>query len=180
MREIVKLTLGLALFAAISAALLAFCNEKTKSTIEKQAETKRLALSQKLLHLEDGEELENCDTQGHFVCYAVKDGVRTKVVTDAKSPNGYGGEITIMVSADREGNILDFAAFKHSETPGLGAKIQGEDFAAKICVQKVTSNWRVKKDGGDVDGITSATISSRAVCEAIASVRDILNFGESK
>ncbi len=83
---------------------------------------------------------------------------------------GFGGNVEIMVGFDNDLKIINTQVLKHGETPGLGDKMS-----------KKKSNWsnqfngknpkgfklKVKKDGGDVDAITAATISSRAFCDAL-------------
>jgi len=91
-------------------------------------------------------------------------GVAFKVV----APDGYSGNITVMVGIDPEGTVAGVEILNHSETPGLGDKIAQPAFKA-IFVGKTLLNadWRVKKDGGEFDQITGATISPRAVVGAV-------------
>lgn len=91
----------------------------------------------------------------------------------AISKNGFGGNIVVMIGFDPEGNILGYNVLDCSnETPGLGAKMpdwfqeggKGNVIKMNPGKNKVT----VKQDGGEVDAITAATISSRAFTDAIA------------
>jgi len=97
-------------------------------------------------------------------------GVAFKVV----APDGYSGNISVMVGVDPEGKVAGIEILSHSETPGLGDKIALPEFK-KIFVGKTLLNadWRVKKDGGEFDQITGATISPRAV---VGAVRNGLEF----
>lgn len=85
-------------------------------------------------------------------------------------PQGYGGPIPITVGLDLEETITGIriasAAEGLKETPGLGVKITEPDFTKQF-IGKVVSNVNIRKDGGEIDGITAATISSRAVCSGI-------------
>ena len=85
-------------------------------------------------------------------------------------PQGYGGSIPITVGLDLDGEItgvrIASAAEGMKETPGLGAKITEKDFIEQFKGKKA-SEVPLKRDGGEVDAITAATISSRAVCEGI-------------
>jgi electron transport complex protein RnfG len=86
------------------------------------------------------------------------------------APNGYSGEIEIMVGVDTAGVVQGIAILQHRETPGLGAKIETEDFR-NLYKNKSLSDpevWDVTKDGGTFRQITGATISSRAVTHAVA------------
>ena len=85
-------------------------------------------------------------------------------------PQGYGGPIPITVGIDLDGKITGIriasAAEGMKETPGLGAKITEKDFIEQFTGKDV-SEVPLKKDGGEIDAITAATISSRAVCDGI-------------
>jgi electron transport complex protein RnfG len=83
---------------------------------------------------------------------------------------GFGGEIRLMVGFGPDGSITDIAVVKHSETPGLGDKMQQSksDFHVQFMGKNPeTFKLAVKKDRGDVDAITASTISSRAYCDAV-------------
>lgn len=97
-------------------------------------------------------------------------GIAFKVI----APNGYSGNITVMVGVNLEGTVAGIEILSHNETPGLGDKIELPVFKG-IFVGKNLENadWRVKKDGGEFDQITGATISPRAV---VGAVRNGLEF----
>lgn len=85
-----------------------------------------------------------------------------------KSGKGYSGDIWIMVGFNINGEIQNVFVIEHKETPGLGSKMTGPTFANQFLGKNPEQmNLKVKKDGGDVDAITGATISSRAYSEAI-------------
>ena len=167
MRDILKLTLELTLIAAISAGLLAFVSTRTKPARDRAAEAKRLDAVRKVLHITDGETFRHDDARDVYL--VEKDGHAVKVAAESVSQHGYGGAVRIVVAADSSGAVIDFAVVEATETPGLGAKIASEGFISGLRGKKVDADWRVRQDGGEVDAVTSATISSRAVCEAIAS-----------
>ncbi len=84
------------------------------------------------------------------------------------SDQGYSGRIEVMVGLDVHGSIREVQILSHRETPGLGSKITAGDFLDQFAGQHPAQfDLRVTKDGGGVDGISGATISSRAVGEAI-------------
>lgn len=92
---------------------------------------------------------------------------------------GFGGKVIIMFGFDLEGNITGYNVLDCSnETPGLGAKIpdwfQKGQKGDVIGKNPSTNNLTVSKDGGEVDAITAATISSRAFCDAIAQAASVL------
>lgn len=95
-------------------------------------------------------------------------------------PQGYGGSIPITVGLNLDGKItgvrIASAAEGMKETPGLGAKITEKDFIGQF-IGKKDSEVSLKKDGGEIDAITAATISSRAVCEGIkAGIEKYANY----
>jgi len=85
-----------------------------------------------------------------------------------RSREGYGGRIEIMLGVDPQGTILGVEILSHLETPGLGSKITKKSFRQQFIGRSLEdTKWAVRKDGGDIDQITGATISPRAVVKAI-------------
>lgn len=77
-------------------------------------------------------------------------------------------QIRIVVGFSPEGNIINTSVVQHKETPGLGTKMSSEKFKAQFQNKNPeTFLLKVKKDGGNVDAITAATITSRAFCDAL-------------
>jgi Na+-translocating ferredoxin:NAD+ oxidoreductase subunit G len=83
---------------------------------------------------------------------------------------GFSGEFKLMVGFNQDGSIIDIAVVSHSETPGLGDKMERDksDFHVQF-MGKHPDDFKlsVKKDRGDVDAITASTITSRAYCDAV-------------
>ena len=95
-----------------------------------------------------------------------KVGTAVKTFTD----EGFSGRIWIMVGFDEDGTINNTAVLEHKETPGLGDKmdISKSDFSKQFAGKNPNDyKLQVTKDGGDVDAITAATISSRAFTDAV-------------
>lgn len=87
------------------------------------------------------------------------------------SKNGFGGTVRLMVGFDTVGKIININVLEQKETPGLGTKMtdEGNVLLASFKDKNASEiNMTVKKDGGDVDALTAATISSRAYTEAVA------------
>ncbi len=81
---------------------------------------------------------------------------------------GFSGNISLMVGILADGTVNNISVLQHAETPGLGSKMSEPSFKDQFNNKNSTSfNFNVKKDGGDVDAITAATISSRAFCDAV-------------
>ena len=95
-----------------------------------------------------------------------EDGVAVETAVD-----GFGGTFRVMVGFDQEGNILGYEILEHQETPGLGSHMvewfKNADKPGQNIIGRKAGNLTVSKDGGDVDAITAATISSRAFLKAI-------------
>lgn len=105
------------------------------------------------------------DGEGRIAGYAVKSETR----------RGFGGVIRMMTGFGPDGSVLNVNVLEQTETPGLGTAMAEEDNVLLRCVrgrrpaemQLVDGAVAVRKDGGDVDALTAATISSRAWCDAL-------------
>ena len=87
------------------------------------------------------------------------------------SKNGFGGAIRLMVGFDTKGTIININVLEQKETPGLGTKMADavNPLLLSFKDKKASElNMTVRKDGGDIDALTAATISSRAYAEAVA------------
>lgn len=99
--------------------------------------------------------------------------------------DGFGGKMKVMVGFSQDGHILGYKILEHSETPGLGDKagvwFQNADKPGQnIIGRKATGKLQVSKDGGDVDAITAATISSRAFLKAVNEATKIAFANENE
>jgi len=174
----------LALFAAVTTGVTAVINAVTKPTIEHQT-----ALQQKLL-LDQVLPPEVYDNAIQQECYVVTDNAlgngkphhlylaRMKdkpvaVAVETTAPDGYSGEIQLLVGADFSGKVYGTRVVEHHETPGLGDKIELRlsdwinSFNGKQISGPDDRHFAVKKDGGDFDQFTGATITPRAVVNAV-------------
>jgi electron transport complex protein RnfG len=99
---------------------------------------------------------------------AKRNGKLIGMAVKTKSSKGYSGDIWIMVGFTMQGDIQNIVVIEHKETPGLGAKLTDPKFLNQFLERNPgETNLKVKKDGGTVDAITGATISSRAFSEAV-------------
>ncbi len=90
-----------------------------------------------------------------------------------RSSKGYSGDVWLMVGFNTQGDIQNIVVIEHKETPGLGSKMTEPSFLNQFFGRNPAEmKLKVKKDGGDVDGITGATVSSRAFTEAVQSAYD--------
>ena len=102
---------------------------------------------------------------------AKKNGEAVGTAVKTYTNNGFGGTVWLMVGFNPDGTISNYSVLEHKETPGLGSKM---DFwftwngkGNVIGKKPGTHGLKVTKDGGDVDAITAATISSRAFLDAV-------------
>ncbi|AXM03283.1 electron transport complex subunit RsxG [Escherichia fergusonii] len=183
LKTIRKHGITLALFAAGSAGLTAAINQMTKSTIAEQAAIQQKALFDQVLptdhynnHLTESCYLVNAPELGkgeHRVYIAKQDDQPVAAVLEATAPDGYSGAIQLLVGADFSGTILGTRVTEHHETPGLGDKIERRlsDWITFFAGKKIDGaddrRWAVKKDGGEFDQFTGATITPRAVVNAV-------------
>lgn len=109
------------------------------------------------------------DNDGNFIGAAV----------ETFTNKGFSGNISLMVGILKDGTVNNISVLQHAETPGLGSKMSEPSFKDQFNNKHADSfNFNVKKDGGDVDAITAATISSRAFCDAVN--RAISTFENNK
>jgi len=104
---------------------------------------------------------------------ARKSGKPVAAALSVTAPNGYGGPIILLIGIDYSGKITGVRVVKHRETPGLGDSIEIqrsnwiEIFTGKTRYNPGESGWRVKRDGGEFDQFTGATITPRAIVAAV-------------
>jgi electron transport complex protein RnfG len=111
---------------------------------------------------------------------AENSGVAVQTYTD----DGFSGRFTLMVGFLPDGSISNIEVLEHKETPGLGTKMALPAFKDQFKGVKLSDlpgeKILVKKDGGQVDAITAATISSRAFCDAVNRAHAINKKGEKQ
>lgn len=151
--------LSLTLVTLVVGALLGGVYALTVDTIAQSKEAaKRVAIARVLPATNDSIVTCSCGfaawKDSSVIAYAVE------TTTD-----GFGGPIKLLVGIDTANTILDYVVLEHSETPGLGAKAQ--DWFTSIKGRTCDGSWKVSKDGGSVDAITAATITSRAFVKGI-------------
>lgn len=163
-----NMLLSLTLIALVAAGLLAGVYTMTKATIDATNAAKQQAAIIAVLPQQEGLEIaEPIMHEGMEIYCATLDG-QTAGAAVKVAENGFGGTFNLMVGFDAEGAITGFQVLDHQETPGLGSKMQEWFANPQVIGQKVgETNFTVSKDGGDVDAITAATISSRAFLLAV-------------
>lgn len=163
-----NMVLSLTIISMVAAGALAGVYALTAETIAVQEAQKQqaaiLAVLPEGCTIGEPEEVEGVTVYKAFID---EKWVATAVET---SEVGFDGPQVIMVGLDAEGKVLDYVVLKQTETPGLGAHIDHwfKDAAGnRSIIGKQAGALAVSKDGGEVDAITAATISSRAFLKAI-------------
>ena len=83
--------------------------------------------------------------------------------------SGFGGELGVMVGFRLDtGDLVGIGVTTHSETPGVGTRVTEESFTLQFRGKSGAGNFKIKKDGGEIDAVSGATLSSRAAADAIA------------
>jgi Na+-translocating ferredoxin:NAD+ oxidoreductase subunit G len=109
---------------------------------------------------------------------AKKDSVLLGYAVKTYSNKGFSGYISLMAGFKPDGTIINISVLEQKETPGLGTKMADPSFKDQFSGKNPGSFMlKVKKDGGKVDAITAATISSRAFCDAVARAHNTLKKG---
>lgn len=166
MKEMIRLVLVLTVICAVSSALLAAVYGKTKGPIAASQEQRIVRAAAKVMPA--GLPMpRKVEVQGATFFVAKQDDKVVAVATEGRSKNGYGGDVVLMVGMSAEGKLVGYEVIQATETPGLGTKISADSFRKPLLGKSIESPWIVKKDGGEVDAITAATISSRAALECI-------------
>ncbi len=171
----ISLLLTLAIVTLVAALSLGYVYQWTKEPIAQAQMAKQLKAIESVVKGYDNNPVlekykmatpDGKDSLEFFP--AKKGGELIGVAIKTKSSKGYSGDIWIMVGFNLAGDIQNIFVIEHKETPGLGSKMTTSSFVNQFLNNNPDHmKLKVKKDGGDVDAITGATISSRAYSEAI-------------
>lgn len=183
-------------FALLGTAVLAFVFSLTHNIIQRNEELAKLELIGETLpkSVYDNDLIKDAiklppekllGTDEPAVAYRAKlKGQFSAVVLDVVAPDGYSGKIKLLVAIRADGEVLGVRVVSHKETPGLGDYIEIakspwiKNFDNTKLNKDEDSKWRVKKDGGQFDYMTGATITPRAVIKAV--YRSLLYFNEHR
>lgn len=170
--------LSLTVICIVASGILAFVNMQTSEPI-KAAKKKKLEESIERIipdfdnsPLDDAWMVEIAPGDSLKIYPAKKNGEIIGVAVESNTMKGFSGEIKIIVGLTPDAKVIDYAVLQHAETPGLGDKMDPwfkTDKNKQSIIGRDLSKGllNVTKDGGDVDAITAATISSRAFLDAV-------------
>jgi len=181
-----KTLLTLGLIGLLAAALLSGVHLATRDRIASEQQRQALATLNQLVP-ESG--YDNVLVEDSFSAWisglsspstiyrARADGEPVALLADVTTPNGYSGDIRLLIALRPDGNVIGVRVLEHRETPGLGDEIELKrsdwirQFRGKSLDEPPAPAWAADRRGGAFDTLSSATITSSAVIEA---VRDVL------
>ncbi len=175
---VLRLVVTLFVITAVVAGALAGINAITEEKISAAQAAKVQKAISAVLPGENAEEVTYEPQEGSNVekIYRSESGYAVQV-----APSGFGGTISMMVGVSPEGKVLGISIISHTETAGLGAVAAGENAAGRAFraqFEGLSGTVAVTKDGGQVDALTSATITSRAVAAGVtAALEAVKNLG---
>jgi electron transport complex protein RnfG len=185
--EILKIAISGVIFTIVCISLVVFIGDSTKDKIKDNQKQQLVKQLNQIVVGFDNDILED-SYQKEVVIYGAKQNLtiypaKKKNKTFAKLikhtyPKGYSGDIVILTAVDNLGNVIGSRILKHSETPGLGDKIEMKksDWMLSFNNSNLKSKiWKVKKNGGDFDSFTGATITPRAIVFAVKELLEVLN-----
>ena len=178
MRELLPLVATLTAIAAVAGLCLAIVYAFTEDPIaEAELEQMRRAIRAVLPDFDNSpDEAANWIESGDYRFFLGRDaaGVLVGIAFSSASREGYGGTIEVMIGIFPDASIHRIEILRHLETPGLGSKIEAPDFRDQFAgssdenrTYEVSKDSRGAPDRPPIDAITGATISSRAVSEAV-------------
>jgi len=174
MRDIIKMIVVLAGLAACSGVLLAAVKSGTAKQIEVQQLT--FVKGPAIMEILEGAsnnpildrfKIQDGDVERSFFV-GIFDGQPKAVVFESEG-KGFGGDIGVMIGVDLETDqLVGVGVTTHSETPGLGSRAKDDpSFRAQFKDSAFFEPFKVKADGGQIDAVSGATITSRGVCAAV-------------
>ena len=192
-KSITRNGLILGLFALATAGLLAVIYA---ATAERIAEQEKRAAEKALLQIVSRERHDNDMLTSVWpipsslfaklalksdadIFIATQNGIPVATIIPTTAVDGYSGDIKLLIGINVDSSISGIRVLSHKETPGLGDKVSLNksnwllSFNGKSLIQPIIDKWKVKKDGGDFDQFTGATITPRAV---VRQVKETLTF----
>jgi electron transport complex protein RnfG len=182
-----NMVFSLTLIALVSSALLGFVYEITKEPIALSNFNKKLnAIKQVVPEFSNNPNdemfrLPTGEGDSLDIYPAKKDDIIVGYAVNTYTSKGFSGNITLMAGFKPDGTIINITVLEQKETPGLGTKMVEPQVKDQFNDKNPGEfPLKVKKDGGQVDAITAATISSRAFCDAIQRAYNTLKKGGMK
>jgi len=185
MHSVSRATIALAVVATVAGGLVAGVDHFTRERIRANEDREKLALVGAILPPDIYDNRLMRDTiklspskllaipETTLAYRARRGGKPVAVLFEAMSPNGYGGKIRIFVAILQDGSVSGVRVLAHNETPGWGDYIEAQKnkwihiFDGSSLASQKPPDWAVRKDGGSFQFVTRATVSARAVVDAV-------------
>jgi electron transport complex protein RnfG len=166
---LINMILSLVLISMTMSAALGFVYLKTKGPIEAASLQKELNAIQEVLPEFDSDPASGKMIKEGVVVYRLsKENQPVGFAVKSYTEKGFAGHVELMAGFLPDGTIHKITVLTHKETPGLGTKMTDPKFSDQFLGKNPADfSLKVKKDGGEVDAITAATVSSRAYCDAV-------------
>lgn len=184
MKSTLNMGLRLSLICAVAALALANVAEVTRAPIaEAEARAQREAV-EAVLPAFAQLAIDTLQTEADkpaFYFSGINDKAITGTAFTSASDLGYSGQIEIMMGVDDAGVISGVRILRHAETPGLGANYAAPELLDEFYKGRaVGGNWKLTKDGGEIDAVTGATVTGRAIADAIESGLQIYQIDKAR
>ncbi len=169
MKDVLRMVLVLVAISAASAVGLAWVEDLTAERIAEEIRQDTLEAIDAVLPVYDNApDREAVTVSGQLYYPGRKGGELVGLALPVDSSAGYGGRIGALLGIGPDGTVTGVQILTHAETPGLGAKFTDPGFLAQFAGKSLdNARWRVKKNGGDFDQITGATITPEALLQAL-------------
>ncbi len=169
---LINMILSLLLISAVMAAALGFVYGVTKGPIEQANKKKEVQAVRDVLPAFDNDPTSDARIIDGLTFYVgTKDGHPVGCAVKTFTDIGYSGRFDLMVGFKPDGSVNQIVVLEQKETPGLGTKMKEPKFMrqfASLNIADLTGQEvKVTKDGGSIDAISAATITSRAFCDGV-------------
>lgn len=180
-----NMVMSLSLISLVASACLGFVYEFTKEPIELSNLNKKVDAIKKVVPefnnnpFNEMFRLPTGEGDSLDIYPAKNDSLIAGYAVSTYTNKGFSGNISLMAGFKPDGTIVNITILAHKETPGLGTKMAEPKFKDQFTGKNPADfNLKVRKDGGPVDAITAATISSRAFCDAVQRAYNTLQKGD--
>lgn len=177
MKDLLRMIVVLTAICLVAALALSQVYALTEEPIAKAMRLEKLNAIKAVLPPYDNEpDRDETTMKGRTYSIATREGKSVGFAFEVDSPDGYSGQIRALLGVLPDGRISGLEILEHKETPGLGQKIEDASWRDKVVWKDAAhterrtlanTDWKVVKDGGDIDQISGATISPRAVVAAV-------------
>lgn len=176
-----NMVISLTSITIVAAAALGAVYMFTQNAIQEQQIAKQTAAISAVLP--EHERIADPETVNGLTVYKAYTGDQFVGAAVETQADGFGGVIRLMVGFDADNHIVNYEVLEQQETPGLGTHIvewfkNADKPKQNILGREANGAFTVSKDGGDVDAITAATISSRAFLKAVNAAYAAYTEGE--